>query len=254
MNRILLIVNPNLKDLNKTISDVNYELRNYIVNVFNLPLDNKNAYKLLDELLCDVDTVITLGGDGSMLKVAELVYKHDVNLLGINYGGIGYLTSLKKDNLSLLNAEYYIEKRGMLDVCINDGEHHFALNDVVICKTNINIPIKLSVFDGNIVSNYFADGIIVSTATGSSAYSYSSGAPLIEEGKIILTPICPVNRSSHYKIYNDDVVFKINSYRDNRDSAYLSIDGSNSICINKNDIVTVKKAFKKLKIVRFKND
>ena len=252
MNRILLIVNPNLKDLNKAISDVNYELRNYIVNVFNLPLDNKNAYKLLDELLCDVDTVITLGGDGSMLKVAELVYKHDVNLLGINYGGIGYLTSLKKDDLSLLNAEYYIEKRGMLDVCINDGEHHFALNDVVICKTNINIPIKLSVDDGNVVSNYFADGIIVSTATGSSAYSYSAGAPLIEEGKTILTPICPVDRGSHYKIYNDDVIFKINSYRDNRDSAYLSIDGSNSICINKNDVVIVKKAYKKLKIVRFK--
>lgn len=252
MNRVLLIVNPNLKDLNKALSDVNYELRDYIVSVFDKALDNEDAYKLLEESLVNVDTVITLGGDGSMLKVAELVYKYDVNLLGINYGGIGYLTSLKKDELSLLNTDYYIEKRGMLDVCVNNGEHHYALNDVVICKTNINIPIKLKADDGSTISSFFADGIIVSTSTGSSAYSYSAGAPIIEEGKMILTPICPVDRSSHYKIYNDDVVFKINSYRDNRDSAYLSIDGSNSICINKNDIVTVKKAVKKLKIVRFK--
>ncbi len=252
MNRVLLIVNPNLKDLNKALSDVNYELRNDVVSVFDKPLDNENAYKLLEDNLVSVDTVITLGGDGSMLKVAELVYKYDLNLLGINYGGIGYLTSLKKDELSLLNTEYYIEKRGMLEVWVNDGGHHYALNDVVICKTNINIPIKLKVDDGSTISSFFADGIIVSTSTGSSAYSYSAGAPIIEEGKTILTPICPVDRSSHYKIYNDDVVFKINSYRDNRDSAYLSIDGSNSICINKNDIVTVKKAVKKLKIVRFK--
>lgn len=254
MNRILLIVNPNLKGLSKALSDVNYELRNHMVTVFNWPLDNDGAYKLLDEFLDDVDTVITLGGDGSMLKVAELVYKHDVNLLGVNYGGLGYLTSLKKDELSKLSNEYYIEKKGMLDVCVNDGKHRFALNDAVICKTNINIPVKLKVDDGGVISNYFADGIIVSTATGSSAYSYSAGAPLIEEGKIILTPVCPVNRGSHYRIYNDDVTFKISSYRDNRDSAYLSIDGSNSICIDKNDVVTVKKADKKLKIVRFKND
>ncbi len=254
MNKILLIVNPNLKDMNKALSDVNYELRNHMVTIFNWPLDNDSAYKMLDELLCNVDTVITLGGDGSMLKVAELVYKHDVNLLGINYGGVGYLTSLKKDELSRLNNEYYIDEREMLDVCLNDGEHHYCLNDVVICKTNINIPVKLRVDDGDTVSNYFADGIIVSTATGSSAYSYSAGAPLIKEGKMILTPICPVNRSSCYKIYNDDVTFKISSYRDNRDSAYLSMDGSNSICINKDDVVTVKRALKKLKIVRFKND
>lgn len=254
MNRILLIVNPNLKDFNKALSDVNYELRNHMVTVFDWPLDNENAYKLLDEFLCDVDTVITLGGDGSMLKVAELVYKHDVNLLGINYGGIGYLTSLKKDELSMLNEEYYIEKRGMLDVWVNNGDHHYALNDAVICKTNINIPVKLKVDDGATISNYFADGLIVSTATGSSAYSYSAGSPIIKEGEIILTPICPVGRSSSYTIFDDDISFSIRSIRDNRDSAFLSVDGSDSIKIDRNDLVLVRKASGKLKIVRFKND
>ncbi len=252
MNKVLLIVNPNLKECD--VEDVRKHLSDYSVTVFEDPLDNENAYACLDKLMDNVDTVATLGGDGSMLKVAELVYKHDVNLFGINYGGIGYLTSLKKNELDRLKLMPKIEKRTMLDVWVNDGVHHFALNDVVICKSNINIPIKLKVDDGNGISQYFADGLIVSSPTGSSAYSYSAGAPLIEEGKLVLTPICPVNRNSHYKIYDDGVSFKINSCRDNRDKAFLSIDGSNSIAVNKNDYIYVKKASNKLKIVRFDND
>lgn len=252
MNKVLLIVNPNLKECD--LEDVKNHLSNYSVTAFEKPLDNKKAYSDLDKLMDDADTVITLGGDGSMLKVAELVYKHDVSLLGINYGGIGYLTALKKNELDKLSLKPKIEKRTMLDVWVNDENHHVALNDVVVCKSNINIPIKLKVDDGDNITNYFADGLIVSTPTGSSAYSYSAGAPLIEEGKLVLTPICPVNRSSHYKIYNDGVSFKINSCRDNRDYAYLSIDGSNSIGVNKNDVIYVKKASNKLKIVRFDND
>lgn len=252
MNKTLLIVNPNLKECD--VEDVKKHLNDHNVIVFDDPLDNEDAYHDLDKLMNNVDTVITLGGDGSMLKVAELVYKHDLSLFGINYGGIGYLTSLRKNELDKLKLESEIEKRTMLDVWINDGVHHYALNDVVICKSNINIPIKLKVDDGRSITNYFVDGLIVSSSTGSSAYSYSAGAPIIEEGKLVLTPICPVNRSSHYKIYDDSVSFKINSYRDNRDEAYLSIDGSNSISINKDDYIYVKKASNKLKIVRFKND
>ncbi len=250
MNKILLIVNPNLKDKDNALSAVYNCLNNYEVIVFDKALDKKEAYYKLDLLLNDVDTVITLGGDGSMLKVAEPVYKHGVNLLGINYGGIGYLTSLRKDELDKLSFDTKIEKRTMLEVRALD-DVHYALNDVVVCKSNINIPIKLKVDDGTSINSYFADGLIISTPTGSSAYSYSAGAPIIEEGKIVLTPICPVNRSSHYKIYNDDISFKLNSFRDNRDSAFLSIDGSNSIGVNKDDYIYVKKAPNKLKIVRF---
>ena len=255
MNKILLVPNPNLNDYDKAIKDVCDKLSNFEVNIFKHDLSNNDGYKLLDEALRVCDLLITLGGDGSMLKVAEDAYNFDVPLLGINYGGIGYLTSLKKDELfklNDLNENYLLEERGMLDVSVDDKDyHHVALNDVVICKSNINIPIKLLVNDDK---TYFADGLIVSSATGSSAYSYSAGSPLIKEGQIILTPICPVGRASTYSIYDDDMTFKIRSIRDNRDKAFLSIDGSDSIMVDRNDLIRVEKAKRKLKIVRFKND
>lgn len=250
MNKVLLIPNPNLKDLKQAIADVSVYFENY--DVFYNPLETPESYLILDKKLKDFDTIVTLGGDGSLLKVAELAYKRNLCLFGINYGGVGYLTSLKKNELSMLNNQSYIEKRTMLEVSISSKKYkRYGLNDAVIFKTNINIPIKLKVADGEKVKTHFADGLIVATSTGSSAYSYSAGAPLIDEGKLILTPICPVLRKSSYQIYDDNVIFKINSIRDNRDRAYISIDGSDQIEIDKNDVVEIKKAPKYLKIVRF---
>lgn len=250
MNRILLIPNPNLCDLDKAIKDVSSYFDDY--EVFLDPLETKEAYEVLDKKMNGFDVVVTLGGDGSMLKVVELVYKHDICMFGINYGGVGYLTSLKKDELDVLKNKSYIEERSVLEVSIPSIDYkRIALNDAVIFKTNINVPIKLSVDDGCDVCEHFADGLIVSTPTGSSAYSYSAGAPLIDEGKLILTPISPVLRRSTYKIYDDSATFKIRSIRDNRDKAYISLDGSDQIEIDKNDEVVVKKASNSLKIVRF---
>ena len=99
---------------------------------------------------------------------------------------------------------------------------------------------------------YFADGLIIATPTGSSAYSYSSGGQLlnINENKIILTPICPVARSSTYKIYDDNVTFSIRSCRENRDKALLSVDGSNAYTIFKDDLIKIKKTKYKTRIVK----
>ena len=258
MNNILIIPNPYVENVDNVISEVTSNLAPLKWEIFPFPLKKREMYQKLEEMLPNFDLVITLGGDGSMLKIVELIYKYDVSLLGINYGGVGYLTSLKKDELSKLkrlnNGEYYIDQRGLLDVSIKDKDyHHVCLNDVVIFKSNINIPIKLKVVSGD-AKEYFADGIIISTATGSTAYSYSAGSPIIEEGKIILTPICPVSRSSSYSIYDDNVAFKITSIRDNRDRALVSVDGSDQIDIDKNDLIIVKKALKKLNIVRFDHD
>lgn len=253
MNRILLIPNPNLCDLDKAVKDVTSYFEDF--EVFIDPLETDMAYKCLDEKMNNFDVVVTLGGDGSMLKVVELVYKHGLSMFGINYGGLGYLTSLKKNELDVLRNKTYIEERSVLEVSIPTLNYkRIALNDAVIFKTNINVPIKLSVDDGSDVCEHFADGLIVATSTGSTAYSYSAGGPVIEEGKLILTPISPVLRRSTYKIYNDDVSFKINSIRDNRDKAYISIDGSDQIEIDRDNTVFVKKAPKCLKIVRFEYD
>ena len=148
MNRILLIPNPNLCDLDKAVKDVTSYFEDF--EVFIDPLETDIAYKCLDEKMKDFDVVVTLGGDGSMLKVVELVYKHNLCMFGINYGGLGYLTSLKKNELDVLRNKTYIEERSVLEVSIPTLNYkRIALNDAVIFKTNINVPIKLSVDDGS---------------------------------------------------------------------------------------------------------
>ena len=230
-------------------------------HIFDEYLLNKSDYENLNKIISDYDLLITLGGDGSILKIAQVAAFNNKAILGVNYGGIGYLTSIKKDKLELLkrldDGEYRVEERSMLEVDVfkNKGDEykHLALNDVVIFKSDINIPIKLEVNDEFCLNTYFADGLIVSTPTGSSAYSYSAGAPLLDinENKVILTPICPVSRSSTYKIYDDSVLFSIKSCRENRDKALLSVDGASAYLICKDDLIKVKRSKYKTRIVKF---
>lgn len=252
MNNVLIIVSPHIKNKVKVLKDVTENLTDLKWHIFDDVLDNYKAYKTLEKIIKDYDLIITLGGDGTMLKISEVAALNNKPIMGINYGGIGYLTSLKKDEiikLKLLSKDKYkIEERMMLEVTIKNKEYkHLALNDVVIAKNDINIPIKLKVKDEII----FADGVIVSTPTGSSAYSYSSGGPILKgnDNRIIVTPIAPVFRKSKYKIYDKDTKLNIRSIRDNRDNALLSTDGSKAIKIDKNDLVNIKVSKHKTRII-----
>ena len=261
LEKVLIITGPYLKDRFGVLKEVTSYFHNLKWHIFDEYLLNEKDYENLNEIIKDYDLLITLGGDGSILKVAQVAALNEKLILGINYGGIGYLTSIKKDKLELLNkldvGEYSVEDRTMLEVNVikNNKEkedRYLALNDVVVIKSDINIPIKLEVNDNKDINTYFADGLIVATPTGSSAYSYSAGGPLlnIDENKMVLTPICPVARSSTYKIYDDDVTFSIKSCRENRDKAFLSVDGSNAYTIYKEDLIKVKKAKYKTRIVK----
>lgn len=260
LENVLIIAGPYLKDRFNVLKEVTSFLHNLKWHIFDEYLLNEKDYDDLNKIINDYDLLVTLGGDGSILKVAQVAALNDKLILGINYGGIGYLTSIKRDKLELLKkldaGEYKVEERTMLEVDIikNNKEEnkYLALNDVVIIKSDINIPIKLEVNDDKDINTYFADGLIIATPTGSSAYSYSSGGQLlnINENKIILTPICPVARSSTYKIYDDNVTFSIRSCRENRDKALLSVDGSNAYTIFKDDLIKIKKTKYKTRIVK----
>lgn len=257
MNNILIIVSPHIKNKDKVLKDVTKNLKGLMWHIFNDELNNIKAYKTLESIINKYDLVITLGGDGTMLKIAEVCARNNVGILGINFGGVGYLTSLKKNELkklnNLVNHEYKVDERLMLEVNIKNKEfNHLALNDCVICKSDINIPIKLDLKEGKNKELIFADGVVVATPTGSSAYSYSAGGKLLKpnEDKIILTPIAPVFRNNKYHIYDKNTRLSIKSIRDNRDNALLSIDGSKAIRINKDDLVNIKVSKYKTRIIR----
>lgn len=252
MNKVLIIGSPYIKNKDKVLKDVTSNLSGLSWHIFNDVLDNKKAYETLEKIIKDYDLIITLGGDGTMLKISEVVALNNKPIMGINYGGIGYLTSLKKDDISklkyLAKDKYKIDERIMLEVSLKNKDYkHLALNDVVIGKSDINIPIKLKLKDEII----FGDGLIIATPTGSSAYSYSAGGVILEpnDSRVIVTPIAPVLRRSKYKIYDEDMKLSIKSIRDNRDKALLSTDGSKAIEIDKNDIVNIKVSKHKTRII-----
>jgi len=150
-----------------------------------------------------VDLVVVLGGDGTLLAVARAAGTREVPILGINLGRLGFLTEINVDELfpaldKVLAGELNVVSRMRLDVVVRRGDdevaHFHALNDAVITKTALSRMVDIEAFtDGVKVTTYHADGLIVSTPTGSTAYSLSAGGPLLMPGleAFVLTPICP---------------------------------------------------------------
>ena len=159
-----------------------------------------------------VDLLVVFGGDGTILRTARLVRDRDVPLVGINLGGFGYLTEVNLNEMFsameiILSGEVQIEKRMMLDVEMRGGEESFqegtVLNDAVISRGNLSRIVELETFvDGRYLTTFKADGLIISTPTGSTAYSLAAGGPIVfpESNSIIINPICPhtlTNRPDH---------------------------------------------------------
>lgn len=194
------------------------------------------------EPLPDVDCILVLGGDGTMLKAArELKSRKRVPLLGINLGTLGYLTEVEPDNVEaaltqLLSGDYELESRMMLNGTIyrKDGEklEEWALNDIVISRSGI----RQQVMNFNLYVNrkllhkYMADGMIVTTPTGSTGYNLSAGGPIVEPGAklLVLTPICPhtMNQRSVVLSPEDEVVIELPPGREGQEQcAALNFDG-----------------------------
>ena len=151
----------------------------------------------LDELLDNTDLTVVIGGDGTILSAAKPCSKRDIPVLGVNMGKVGYMSGVEVGELDLLkklfSGDYRCEKRMMLDVQINNGATETALNDVVICHQMQKRMISLSLSENNkSLGNFRADGLILSTPTGSTAYSLSAGGPVMDPGLelILSVPIC----------------------------------------------------------------
>ena len=156
-----------------------------------------------DNLARKTELIAVLGGDGTMLRTARGMAKHDIAIVGINMGSFGYLTEVNLNEMHsalelILDGNYVAEKRMMLDVAVSRGKTITAagrvLNDVVINRGNLSRIVELEITIDNIyLTTYKADGLIISTPTGSTAYSLSAGGPIVypEKDLIIINPICP---------------------------------------------------------------
>ncbi|HET6515579.1 MAG TPA: NAD(+)/NADH kinase [Thermodesulfovibrionales bacterium] len=199
------------------------------------------------------EAIIVLGGDGTMLSVARLACKKSVPILGVNLGGLGFITEISQKEIfdalhMVLSGKCAAEDRLMLTARVTrtgkEIEEYTALNDVVINKGALARIVELDTsVNGVYVNGFRADGLIVSTPTGSTAYCLSAGGPILYPtmGSIILIPICPHTLSNRPIVLPDDIRLEI-VLRTPIDDVFLTVDGQQGIPLRKDDVIAVEKS------------
>ena len=237
-----------------------------------LPFDIDRSYELprdirfhrLDRELANAEMVICFGGDGTILHMAKAATKRGIPILGVNIGTMGFMAELESgelDKLALLaEGKYTTDSRMMLDVTIQRDRdiifHDICLNDVVVTKGAVARIVHLEVkCDGVRAMETGGDGIIVSTPTGSTAYSFSAGGPIVEPDakNMIITPICPHEVGSRCIVTSDRRTVTVEMVQNARRNAYLSVDGGRAVRLNMGDVATIKKSNLETKLVRLKD-
>lgn len=218
------------------------------------------------EFVKEADLVIVLGGDGTILYAARAGYLQKAPAVGINVGKLGFLASVAPSKLyscltKILDNEFRIEKRMMLKINVfsrasqkkNENKVYLALNDAVIRTGALARLIRLFVkLDGDLITEYDADGLIVATPTGSTAHSLSAGGPIVHPNlrAFILTPICPHTLSNRPIIVDDDAIIEI-SFKTQTENIFLTIDGQEGLPLNPSDVIKIRKARRTVKLVYF---
>lgn len=206
-----------------------------------------------EELAEHVDLLLVLGGDGTMISTARLIGDKEVPVLGINYGSLGYLAEFRIEEMfpaleSILEGNYRLDNRVMLAVEHFRGEerlmHSRVLNDVVINKSALARIIEIEAFfNGMFVNSFRADGLIVSTPTGSTAYNLSAGGPVIypSMNAIVVTPICPFTLSNRPIVVPDRAQIELR-LKTEKEEVALTLDGQVGFALQVDDRVLIHKS------------
>lgn len=208
-----------------------------------------------------VDLVVVLGGDGTMISTARLVDDHEPLVLGINYGSLGYLTEFRIEEMfpameMMITGEYEVDRRVMLEAeHVRDGEviaSGRVLNDVVINKAALARIIEIEVhLDGLFVNSFRADGLIVATPTGSTAYNLSAGGPIIypSMNAIVVTPICPFTLTNRPIVIPDRAEIELHLLHEN-EGVVLTLDGQTGYTMKDGDRIRICKSSTTFDLVR----
>ena len=218
-------------------------------------------FKDAAEELKTADMLICFGGDGTILHAAKDANVHHVPVLGVNLGSVGFMAELEQSELSMLSrlaaGKYTVEARMMLDVTVRrEGKviySDLALNDAAVTKGAVARVVDLEVYgDKVLISSFSADGVVVSTPTGSTAYAMSAGGPIVEPTaeNIIVTPICPHALSARSFVLSRGRTVSVKLGKMARKTAYLSVDGGKALRLNSSDTVELRESQSKTRLVR----
>lgn len=212
-------------------------------------------------MLSKVELLIILGGDGTILRAARLMGKHQIPMLGIRFGRLGFLAELSGDTYEeelrdILSGNYRIDERMVLETHVSTyDESYYALNDIVLLRSATSRLLTAEVFvDDEYMNTFRSDGIIVASPTGSTAYSLSAGGPIVTPGMnaFIINPICPHMLSNRPMVVSGNREIHIR-FKELSDGCIVSFDGQQDTPVEPDTLINVRRAEHKVFLVRTKN-
>ena len=261
-----ILTKPKFPEVKNTLQDVVTWLRARSIDVM---LDTTSAHLLGEQggsqenqLASKADVLLVLGGDGTMLNAARLAGERGIPILGVNMGGLGFLTEVRLENLypsldRVFANDFVLDERLMLRTHIHRRGETVAqgvvLNDVVISKGAVARMIELKIaIQGRFVTNLRGDGLIVSSPTGSTAYSLSAGGPIIDPAvqSLILTPICPHTLTHRPLIVPGNAEIDV-TLTSKDDGSMATLDGQMGVAITQGDKVVIQTSAHRTRLIRF---
>ena len=227
---------------------------------FNKSITNFNSYETLKN---KADFLLSIGGDGTLLKAVTYVRESEIPIMGINTGRLGFISSISADQIDdaitdILKGNYKINERTLLELSSDKNlfkEKNFALNEVAVSKKDTSSMIRIDAYvDDEFLNTYWADGLVVSTPTGSTGYSLSCGGPIIMPGtnNIIITPNAPHNLNVRPIVIDDNSVVKL-KIEDRDQLALVSLDSRSRAFDSETELI-IKKANFKVRLVQPQNN
>lgn len=276
MKRIALISNYNITDKAEAAFRVADRLSAhaceilipsaYKERIFRMHRHRSGFQYLPADIICrESELVIVLGGDGFILEAARMAAPYSVPILGVNLGRVGYMTELELDELDMLDrifdGEYTIDERAMLEVNTVSGKDKrrfsaYALNDCVIANGTTARIVDLQLSDrGELISTYRADGLVVATPTGSTAYSLSAGGPIVDPklSCFCVTPICPHSLLARPLVFPDTAQLEIKNICTREKVLHLTVDGRATFDMFYGDVAVITKSDLVTRLMRLKD-
>lgn len=261
--KIAVISNYHMADAEKHVASVCDRLHRFAVQPI-VSEDRAFPPKDMDRLLSDCDVAIALGGDGTIIHCAKRAAAFGKAVLGINCGRLGFMAGLELDELdvleNLINGQYDVEYRMMLDVAVveNQVEHHYsALNEAVVSRGALSRMIEIQVANNGVpVTAYQADGVIVATPTGSTAYSLSAGGPVVDPSLncLLLTPICPHALHTRPYLFHEEAVISLtHRMREDRPAVFLTVDGEEAIPLSVDGEVRITRSSSRAALIKLRH-
>jgi len=255
MKKILsvgIVVKPNNADARRTADELSRWLANRGIAQAGDPVSAGDA-RSDNRVSLNADLIVVLGGDGTMISTTRMVGDRNILVLGINHGSLGYLTDFRIEEMfpaleAILRGDYEVDRRVMLTAEHWRDDQKLAsgrvLNDVVINKAALARIIQIDVrLNGLFVNSFRADGLIVATPTGSTAYNLSAGGPIIfpSMNAIVLTPICPFTLTNRPIVVPDRANIQLKLENEN-EGVVLSLDGQSGYSMRAGDRVHIRKS------------